>query len=188
MGDVTPRRVGLFGMVVMGFFWVCGGMYGNEELLGTAPPALVLVALVLVPCCHSLPVCMMIAECGSAWPTDGGLPVFVQHAFGDTIGGYNTFFTWLNCLVDAAIYPVMAASYTRELLVHHQVAVDERYVCVAIVGLMTAMQLRGLDWMVNFSTLLLLLSLGPTLLFVLLGAPQASADVRPRVSGASADD
>ena len=150
MGDGPPtRRVGLFGMVVMGFFWVCGGMYGNEELLGTAPPALVLLALIVVPCCHSLPVSMMIAECGTAWPADGGLPVFVQHAFGDTIGGHNTFFTWLNCLVDAAIYPVMAASYTRELLGHYQLAVDERLVCVAIVVLMTAMQLRGLDWMVR---------------------------------------
>ena len=27
------RKVGLMGMIVMGFFWVCGGMYGNEELL-----------------------------------------------------------------------------------------------------------------------------------------------------------
>ena len=143
-------------MVVMGFFWVCGGMYGNEELLGTAPPALVLLALIVVPCCHSLPVSMMIAECGTAWPADGGLPVFVQHAFGDTIGGHNTFFTWLNCLVDAAIYPVMAASYTRELLGHYQVVVDERLTCVVIVILMTAMQLRGLDWMVCSSQLLLL--------------------------------
>ena len=152
MGDEPPaRRVGLFGMVVMGFFWVCGGMYGNEELLGTAPPALVLLALIVVPCCHSLPVSMMIAECGTAWPADGGLPVFVQHAFGDTIGGHNTFFTWLNCLVDAAIYPVMAASYTRELLGHYQVVVDERLTCVVIVILMTAMQLRGLDWMVLLS-------------------------------------
>ena len=157
MGDEPPaRRVGLFGMVVMGFFWVCGGMYGNEELLGTAPPALVLLALIVVPCCHSLPVSMMIAECGTAWPADGGLPVFVQHAFGDTIGGHNTFFTWLNCLVDAAIYPVMAASYTRELLGHYQVVVDERLTCVVIVILMTAMQLRGLDWMVCSSQLLLL--------------------------------
>ena len=157
MGDDPPaRRVGLFGMVVMGFFWVCGGMYGNEELLGTAPPALVLLALIVVPCCHSLPVSMMIAECGTAWPADGGLPVFVQHAFGDTIGGHNTFFTWLNCLVDAAIYPVMAASYTRELLGHYQVVVDERLTCVVIVTLMTAMQLRGLDWMVCSSQLLLL--------------------------------
>ena len=157
MGDDPPaRRVGLFGMVVMGFFWVCGGMYGNEELLGTAPPALVLLALIVVPCCHSLPVSMMIAECGTAWPADGGLPVFVQHAFGDTIGGHNTFFTWLNCLVDAAIYPVMAASYTRELLGHYQVVVDERLTCVVIVILMTAMQLRGLDWMVCSSQLLLL--------------------------------
>ena len=66
------RKVGLMGMIVMGFFWVCGGMYGNEELLGTAPPALVLLALIVVPCCHSLPVSMMIAECGTAWPADGG--------------------------------------------------------------------------------------------------------------------
>ena len=140
MGDEPPaRRVGLFGMVVMGFFWVCGGMYGNEELLGTAPPALVLLALIVVPCCHSLPVSMMIAECGTAWPADGGLPVFVQHAFGDTIGGHNTFFTWLNCLVDAAIYPVMAASYTRELLGHYQVVVDERLTCVVIVVLMRSL-------------------------------------------------
>ena len=128
------RRVGLFGMVVMGFFWVCGGMYGNEELLGTAPPSLVLLALIVVPLCHSLPVSMMIAECGTAWPADGGLPVFVQHAFGDTIGGHNTFFTWLNCLVDAAIYPVMAASYTRELLGHYHMTVDERCICIGIVG------------------------------------------------------
>ena len=226
MGDEPPaRRVGLSGMVVMGFFWVCGGMYGNEELLGTAPPALVLLALIVVPCCHSLPVSMMIAECGTAWPADGGLPVFVQHAFGDTIGGHNTFFTWLNCLVDAAIYPVMAASYTRELLGHYQVVVDERLTCVVIVILMTAMQLRGLDWMVllsaatahpnptpkpnpnrtpepepgrgadpqpapkpkphqvRFSTLLLLLSLGPTLLFALLGAPQLDVATLSRTAG-----
>ena len=26
------------GMIVMGFFWVCGGMYGNEELLQAGPP------------------------------------------------------------------------------------------------------------------------------------------------------
>ena len=159
-------------------------MYGNEELLGTAPPALVLLALIVVPCCHSLPVSMMIAECGTAWPADGGLPVFVQHAFGDTIGGHNTFFTWLNCLVDAAIYPVMAASYTRELLGHYQLAVDERFVCVAIVILMTAMQLRGLDWMVRtlvstqqllllppIPTLSLALSLALTLIFTLTPTP-----------------
>ena len=183
MGDGPPtRRVGLFGMVVMGFFWVCGGMYGNEELLGTAPPALVLLALIVVPCCHSLPVSMMIAECGTAWPADGGLPVFVQHAFGETIGGHNTFFTWLNCLVDAAIYPVMAASYTRELLGHYQLVVDERFVCVAIVMLMTAMQLRGLDWMVRMlvstqllltptPTLILSLSLALTLIPTLTPTP-----------------
>ena len=27
------RKVGLMGMIVMGFFWGVGGMYGNEELL-----------------------------------------------------------------------------------------------------------------------------------------------------------
>ena len=66
------------------------------------------------------------------------------------VGGYNTFFTWLNCLVDAAIYPVMAARYTTELLTHFELqhALSERTMCIIIVVLMTAMQLRGLDWMV----------------------------------------
>ena len=59
-GDTQPtRRVGLFGMVVIGFFWVCGGMYGNGELLGTAPPALVLLALIVVP---------FSAACTLSWP------------------------------------------------------------------------------------------------------------------------
>ena len=179
------RKVGLMGMIVMGFFWVCGGMYGNEELLQAGPPLYVLTALAVVPLIHSLPVSLMIAECATAWPVDGGLAVFVQRAFGPTIGGYNTFFTWLNCLVDASIYPLMAAMYTEE--VAHVLGCaryfDSQIFCMVIVAAMTAMQLRGLDWMVRFSTLLLVLSLAPTVLFTALGAPQLRPPVLLRRDG-----
>ena len=101
------------------------------------------------------------------------------------VGGYNTFFTWLNCLVDASIYPLMAAMYTEE--VAHVLGCaryfDSQIFCMVIVAAMTAMQLRGLDWMVRFSTLLLVLSLAPTVLFTALGAPQLRPPVLLRRDG-----
>ena len=54
---------------------------------------------------------------------------------------------------------------------------------MVIVAAMTAMQLRGLDWMVRFSTLLLVLSLAPTVLFTALGAPQLRPPVLLRRDG-----
>ena len=60
---------------------------------------------------------------------------------------------------------------------------DSQIFCMVIVAAMTAMQLRGLDWMVRFSTLLLVLSLAPTVLFTALGAPQLRPPVLLRRDG-----
>jgi hypothetical protein len=44
---LRPRRVGVFSLVALGFFWVSGGIYGNEALVLSAPPSLVLIALLI---------------------------------------------------------------------------------------------------------------------------------------------
>jgi hypothetical protein len=63
----------LFGLLVMGFFWVCGGCYGMEELFSVAPPSVVLPCLLLVPFFYSLPLALMTTELTAAMPFDGGL-------------------------------------------------------------------------------------------------------------------
>lgn len=64
---------GFFQLVVMGFFWVSGGCYGNEELFDMGPPALVLPALIIVPLLFSVPTALITTELTSAMPLDGGV-------------------------------------------------------------------------------------------------------------------
>ena len=42
-------KIGVWGLLVIGFFWVHGGIYGNEAMLMAAPPAYVFVMLGIVP-------------------------------------------------------------------------------------------------------------------------------------------
>ena len=42
-------------LVVVGFFWVSGGIYGNEELLGAGPPLVALGLTALLPLLFALP-------------------------------------------------------------------------------------------------------------------------------------
>lgn len=62
-----------FGLLVIGFFWVSGGCYGNEELFASAPPGIVLPCLLLVPFFYSLPLAMITTELTAMMPFDGGL-------------------------------------------------------------------------------------------------------------------
>ena len=74
-----PRRehkkgkIGVWGLLVIGFFWVHGGIYGNEAMLMAAPPAYVFVMLGIVPFVYSLPIALIVAELSTAFPEDGGV-------------------------------------------------------------------------------------------------------------------
>ena len=67
------HKVGLMGMIVMGFFWVCGGMY-DEELLQAGPPLYVLTALAVVPLIHSLPVSLISPSAPPRGPSTAASP------------------------------------------------------------------------------------------------------------------
>ena len=101
----------VLGLVVLGFFWVSGGIYGNEELLQAAPVPYIFALCVVAPLVYSLPLAFMCTEMASAMPVDGASVVFVQEAFGDEWGAHNALWCWLISVVDAAVYPAMAASY-----------------------------------------------------------------------------
>lgn len=67
--------VGVWSLAVIAFFWVSGGVYGNETLLQAAPPAHVFTGLLIVPLVYSLPIALITAELSSALPQDGGFVV-----------------------------------------------------------------------------------------------------------------
>ena len=106
--NMEPKKgkIGVWGLLVIGFFWVHGGIYGNEAMLMAAPPLYVFLMLLIVPFVYSLPIALIVAELSTAFPEDGGYVVWVREACGGIVGSHHAYWVWLIYVVDAAIYPV----------------------------------------------------------------------------------
>jgi amino acid transporter len=170
-GDARPKhKIGVLGMIVVGFFWVHGGIYGNEAMLMAAPPAYVFVMLGIVPFVYSLPIALIVAELSTAFPEDGGYVVWVRDACGQAIGSHHAYWVWVIYVVDAAIYPVLVSNYVDTMV--PMGATNRGLLAVGIVLAVTAINLLGTDVMVKFNTLLAVLSLLPTLVFTVYGLPE----------------
>ena len=115
-GGDGKKKIGVWGMVVVGFFWVHGGIYGNEAMLMAGPPLYVFIMLGIVPFVYSLPIALIVAELSTAFPEDGGYVVWVQEACGKTIGSHHAYWVWIIYVVDAAIYPVLVANYVDTMV------------------------------------------------------------------------
>jgi len=159
-------------MVVVGFFWVHGGIYGNEAMLMAGPPLYVFVLLGVVPFIYSLPIALIVAELSSAFPEDGGYVVWVQEACGKTIGSHHAYWVWIIYVVDAAIYPVLVANYVDTMVPMSDTG--RGLLAVSIVLFVTLINLLGTDVMVKFNTVLAIVSLAPTLVFTVMGLPTTS--------------
>ena len=47
-GGGSGGGVTALGLVSVGFFWVSGGLYGNEPLIASAPPGILMLALLVM--------------------------------------------------------------------------------------------------------------------------------------------
>ena len=163
-------KIGVWGLLVIGFFWVHGGIYGNEAMLMAAPPAYVFVMLGIVPFVYSLPIALIVAELSTAFPEDGGYVVWVRDACGHAVGSHHAYWVWVIYVVDAAVYPVLVSSYVDTMV--PMGATNRGLLSVGIVLAVTAINLLGTDIMVKFNTVLAILSLLPTLVFTVYGLPE----------------
>ena len=72
--------MGFCGLFFMGFFWVCGGIYGGEGVMQLAPAGIVFATLIVTMVVYALPIALINAELAVAIPEDGGIVVWVQKA------------------------------------------------------------------------------------------------------------
>jgi len=169
------RPVGLLSLIVIGFFWVSGGIFGNEELISAAPPSIVLLFTLVIPLIFSLPSALFTAELATAFPSDGGQAVWVDLALGPAISGHNAYWLWLTNVIDAAVYPQMIMRYLHTHL--HLEAWTERLLCFALVLGVAAVSLSGIDWVGRTQAVLFLLTLSPCIIFIAVGLPRVKPSV-----------
>lgn len=169
------KPVSVFGLVVISFFWVCGGIYGAEEILAAAPPRYVFAAMVFTPVLFGLPAALMNAELSTAFPVTGGYVVWVEHALGKTIGVHNSVWRWITCVLDAALYPQFVAKYTSRIMPVGPGG--EQAIALVMVGAIMVINLGGVEWMMKMEAVLGGISLLPTVVFVAWGASRLRLDV-----------
>jgi len=97
---IDSGGVTTFGLVAVGFFWVSGGSYGNEALVLAAPPGELLFYLVVVGLSYGLPLAIITAEMGTAWPVAGGMAQWVEIAAGERLGAHNAWWIWVCYVFD----------------------------------------------------------------------------------------
>ena len=157
-------QLGVFALVSIGFFWVSGGIYGNEPIAATAPPAIVLIAMVTACLCFALPLALMSAEMATALPQDGGMVVAIAHAFGRRLGTHVAYWFYVCLALDATIYPLLLPEYwitgstAEDNLARHGIA-------VALMLVIMVVNLTGLDWLLRLEMALAAAALAPCLAF-----------------------
>mmetsp|Transcript_98155 Transcript_98155/g.253839 ORF Transcript_98155/g.253839 Transcript_98155/m.253839 type:complete len:513 (-) Transcript_98155:689-2227(-) len=167
------RLLGLPGLMAIGFFWISGGSYGIEELMSAGPPLYTISFVVLVGLTFALPQALMTAELATAHAEDGGLVAWVMEACGTAIGGHNAAWIWLTNLLDAAVYPQMAAKYMASA--SNLPAGGQQAVVLSIISSITLMNLRGVQCVSTSQMIMFVVSLTPCLLLIAFGIPQLAA-------------
>ena len=105
------RRYSTAGLLLIGYFWTSGGIYGNEEIINAAPSGLAFYALLYGALFYAVPISLVTGELATTWPYDGGLVAWVEEACGARIATHNVYLTWVAYIFDAAAMPVFAAEY-----------------------------------------------------------------------------
>lgn len=93
------------------FCLVSGGPHGLEPVLGESGIALGIILILIAPIIWALPISLMTAELSSAIPEEGGYYVWVTRALGPAPGFMCAWLSWLYSIVDAALYPLLFATY-----------------------------------------------------------------------------
>lgn len=164
-----PRALGTAGIVVIGFFWVSGGIYGNEALVCAAPPAYILLFALVTPLVFSLPVALMTAELSTAFPADGGQVAWVADACGRAVGAHNAYWVWLVNVLDASIYPQLMSEYLRRCL--RLSPSTEVLLELAMVVFVSAVSMLGVQWIERSQAVMFAVTMLPCLLFIGFGLP-----------------
>ncbi len=152
---LKKTNMSTLGVVAIIFSFVAAGAFGIEEAISSCGPGLTLILLLLFPVVWSFPLCEMISELGSLFPSEGGIYVWAKAAFGEFWGWQAGFWGAVTTWLCQAEYVVLAVGYLSKLL-----AMDpamEFIAKVIIIVVFTVVNIIGLKSMEKLETVFMAL-------------------------------
>jgi hypothetical protein len=152
------------------FCLVSGGPHGLEPVLGQSGISLGILLILITPIIWALPISLMTAELSSAIPEEGGFYVWVKRAMGPFPGFMCAWLSWLYSIVDAALYPLLFATYLSKYVEgatgHGLGSGGQVVLAIAVVLVMTVVNIKGIAAVGRAATILTVLIIFPFLLMV----------------------
>jgi amino acid transporter len=169
------RALKLIPLAMTIFCCVSGGPFGLEAVV-SGGPGIGLLLILGVPIIWGMPSALMTAELSSAIPVEGGFYHWTKRSLGPFWGFLAGWWTWLYTWVDAALYPVLFATYISSLiqLLGHASPIESNpwikwAVGLAMVIPLTWLNIRGTKVVGMASVIFALIFLTPFAILVVLG-------------------
>jgi amino acid transporter len=161
------RKAGLFYFVWLMFSYCTGGPFGLEDMVTTSGPGMTLIYLLIIPFFWCIPVSLVSAELTTAMPVEGGFYRWVRAGFGDLWGFLAGWWNWSASFLLGSVYAVQFADY---LTFYFPDLTGWRHwgVSLAMVAVITYINVRGIDMVGKFATALELFILLPVLVLVVI--------------------
>ncbi len=125
----------------------------------------------------AIPLGLIVTELGTAMPDNGGVVAWINAAFPAKKRAGKVYFvsstlSAVSYIVDSAIYPTMASGYiTKTLLhVHNHRRLVQVAIAQSIIVVITLTQCLGTQFLSAFSNALALISLAPSIIWLVWGA------------------
>jgi len=162
------RKAGLFYFVWVMYSYCTGGPFGLEDMVTTSGPGMTLIYLLVLPIFWCIPVSLVSAELTTAMPVEGGFYRWVRAAFGDFWGFLAGWWNWSASFLLGGVYAVLFTDY---LGFYFPQLVGWRHylVSIAVVAVITYINVRGIDVVGKFATGMSIFILLPVLVVCVIG-------------------
>ena len=162
------RKAGLFYFVWVMFSYCTGGPFGLEDMVTTSGPGMTLIFLLVLPLFWCIPVSLVSAELTTAMPVEGGFYRWVRAGFGDFWGFLAGWWNWCASFLLGSVYAVQFSDY---LGFYFPALTGWRHyvVSLAMIAVITYINVRGIQMVGKFATALELFILLPVLVLVVIG-------------------
>ena len=152
---LKKNKMSTIGVVALIFSFIAAGAFGIEEAIAASGPGVTIAMLIIFPFVWSFPLCEMVSELGSIYPTEGGVYSWAREAIGEFWGWQAGLWGALTTWLCQAQYVVLVVGYLAKIL---EMSTATEYVFkVGIVAVFTIINIIGLDWMEKFETVIMIL-------------------------------
>jgi amino acid transporter len=147
-------KAGLLSFVFVMYSYTTAGPFGLEDQVTTSGPGLTLIYHLLVPFFWCIPISLVAAELTTAMPVEGGFYRWTRAAFGDVWGFLAGWWNWCASFLLGASSAVLFTDYLKQFFFPQITRLEHYLVCVAIIGIIAYVNVRGIGMVGRVATTL----------------------------------